>query len=399
MPPLPDPDELRKVLAPFVPTSPSTEAENSSSTAPSIAPEDITLHTLQVPLLPPLNVPQAEAWSSKFWPVVFNPAGHRATIAPPPQALSRTHESIRQQAGHYLALASKVADEAEQSGRGRRVGAVVVDSKLESQTETTGDDDDTRWTDAVVAVAGDVRYSRQEAGAMPQSELHGGAGPNPARETYNADLEGGPELHALMRVVDFISSVRRQANVEEENPHLSPLEAFFLSKSTCFAEDALDDSREHSPVAEKYQKTEKEAIPRTSSSGHENRPMPRIRTRDQGGYLCTDLDVYLTHEPCVCCSMGMLLSRFRSVTFPRNGRMMTGGLASEPVVAPTADTDKTDEPSTDEPTGESDGAASQANREYYGLHWRKELNWRALGFEFVEDGSSDQRIEKIDFHA
>ncbi|PLB45423.1 putative tRNA-specific adenosine-34 deaminase subunit Tad3 [Aspergillus steynii IBT 23096] len=398
MPPLPDVGELRKVLAPFVPIPPTPDAENPSSSAPSTTPDEISLYTIQVPLLPPLNVPQADNWSAKFWPVVFNPAAPKANIAPPPQILTRTHESIQPKAGYYLALAFKVADEAEQSGRGRRVGAVVVDSELESQIETTGDDAETRWADAVVAVAGDARYSRREAGAMSQSELHLGAGPNPASETYNPDLEGGPELHALMRVVDLIAGVRRQASLEEERPHLNPLEAYFLSKSESFSEDALDESREHSPVAEKYQKTEKEAIPRSSSSG-DSKLAPRIRTREHGGYLCTDLDVYLTHEPCVCCSMGMLLSRFRSVTFPRQGRMMTGGLASEPVVAPTADTDEIDEPSKDGPTEESNDTASQSNREYYGLHWRKELNWRALGFEFIENGSSDQGTEKVDFHA
>ncbi|KAH8423025.1 putative tRNA-specific adenosine-34 deaminase subunit Tad3 [Aspergillus melleus] len=404
MPPLPDVDELRKVLAPFVPVPPAPDAENPSSSGPSVAPEDITLHTIQVPLLPPLNIPQADNWSATYWPVVFNPAAPKANIAPPPQILSRTRESIQPKAGHYLALASRVADEAEQSGRGRRVGAVVVDSELESQIEATGDEaDSTRWADAVVAVAGDARYSRREAGAMSQSELHPGGGPNPAGETYNADLEGGPELHALMRAVDLIASVRRQADPEEKKPHLNPLEAYFLSQSEGFSEEVSDDSREHSPVAEKYQKTETDAIPKPSSSSH-SKPAPRIRTREHGGYLCTDLDVYLTHEPCLCCSMGLLLSRFRSVTYPRPGRMMTGGLASEPVIAPTADTVETEQPSStdDVPTEASDAAAtSPPTREYYGLHWRKELNWRALGFEFLEDGAteSEQRVEKVDFHA
>lgn len=78
--------------------------------------------------------------------------------------------------------------------------------------------------------------------------------------------------------------------------------------------------------------------------------------------------------------MGILLSRFRAVIFPRQGRMKSGGISSEPVIAPIAvhngDNHQQNGHSHRRPT---------PDRLYYGLHWRKELNWRALGFEFVED--------------
>lgn len=93
--------------------------------------------------------------------------------------------------------------------------------------------------------------------------------------------------------------------------------------------------------------------------------------------------------------MGMLLSRFRSVIFPRRGRLESGGLSSEPVVGPVAD--------ELEQAAEADASAvdRQDERGYYGLHWRKELNWRALGFEFVEDGDVDveSEAEMPIFHA
>ncbi|KAF7172202.1 hypothetical protein CNMCM5623_004434 [Aspergillus felis] len=400
-PPLPEVDALQKVLAPFAPAS-SISSENQPESAPAIS-----LHTIRIPTQPPLNAKQAENWTATCWPVVYNPAAPRATIAPPPQILNRALESIQPEAGHYLALAEKVAEEAEKSGRGRRIGAVVVDPEIFASIDTTDDEDGTRWTQAVVAVAGDARYSRREAGALSASELNIGPGPPAAAQTYNSDLEGGPELHALMRTVEMIAQKRREEDraASDSKPYLSPLESYFLSQSEVSTSASRLDSQEPSPVPEKLLKTNS-ALPVVPTTA--NPPpvaAPRIRSRAQGGYLCTGLDVYLTHEPCLCCSMGMLLSRFRAVIFPRKGRMVTGGLASEPVVSPACDPgpDPEAEPEESESKasmGESSDPATK--RKYYGLHWRKELNWRALGFEFVEHDDLAQCTESqpnVPFHA
>ncbi|KAE8416884.1 hypothetical protein BDV36DRAFT_258617 [Aspergillus pseudocaelatus] len=342
-----------------------------------------------------------------MWPVVFNPATPRATLAPPPQTLNRVLDSIKPKAGRYLALARKVANEAENSGLGRRVGAVVVDPELEAQIGATNENVGIHWADAIVAVAGDVRYARPEAGAMSESERQLGAGPNPNVQKYNSDVEGGPELHALMRAADLVADGRRKQDGNESNEKipLNRLEEFFLSQSDVSYSKLLADPDDSSPVPGKYQKTDTGAIPKSTDSSRE----PRLRSRAQGGYLCTDLDVYLTHEPCICCSMGLLLSRFRAVIFPRQGRMITGGLASEPVIAPVPVSDLADENSEttqDQNQHESEDrkpiehAEPQSGRLYYGLHWRKELNWRALGFEFVEEGVTEQSAEEgLAFHA
>jgi tRNA-specific adenosine deaminase 3 len=328
--------------------------------------------------------------------------------------LSRVLESIKPKAGRYLALACKVADEAEKSGNGRGVGAVVVDPELEAHISETDEGVDALWTDAIVAVAGDVRYARREAGAMSESERQLAAGPNANAQTYNPDVEGGPELHALMRAVDLVASGRRKQNgvVSTEELPLNRLEKFFLSQSDVPGTGALTDSDDPSPVPEKYQKTDAgaHAISKATASSQ----APRLRSRENGGYLCTDLDVYITHEPCLCCSMGLLLSRFRAVIFPRQGRMVAGGLASEPVIAPVPVSDtageaheaseqtQEQEQEHDEPEEKTYGehSDSQPNRPYYGLHWRKELNWRALGFEFVEDEATEKSAEEgVAFHA
>lgn len=82
------------------------------------------------------------------------------------------------------------------------------------------------------------------------------------------------------------------------------------------------------------------------------------------GYLCVDLDIYVTHEPCVMCSMAILHSRIRRCVF---GRRMpkTGGL--------TANT-----------AGESDLKGCKVEEGLgHGIFWRpSELNWKFLAWEW-----------------
>ncbi|KAL4868279.1 hypothetical protein BDV12DRAFT_170073 [Aspergillus spectabilis] len=395
-PPLPDVDRLKKLLAPFAPIP---QDPSDAQTDPA---GQIKLHTIKVPTLPPLSTAQADNWTKELWPVVYNPAAARATISPPVQVLNRTREFIQPDAGRYLAFARKIAEEAEQLGRGRGVGAVVVDPDIVSRIIDVGDDMDTRWAEAIVVVAGDARYSRQEAGLPSAAERHTPGVPDPATETYNADLEGGPDLHALMRAAEIVAYKRRAGDpdAEADKPSLSPLESHFLSQTDLTAEFEIE-SQDATPVPEKYQKTghgDSQAIPVSTSPPTIGTQTSRIRPRSQGGYLCTDLDVYLTHEPCVCCCMGLLLSRFRSVVFPQTGRMVTGGLASEPVVSPVPvpDSERRLEQTAETNHGDLDGTRGQEKietkkRMYYGLHWRKELNWRALGFEFIQDGGDEEK--------
>ncbi|GLA41503.1 tRNA-specific adenosine deaminase subunit tad3 [Aspergillus niger] len=406
-PPLPDLESLQDALSPFAPPTPAGE-ENSNN--------PLTFHTIRIPLQPPLTPVQADAWSKSMWPVVYNPAAPRAMIAPPPHILARARDSIQPKAGRYLALAQRVADEAERSGLGRRVGAVVVDPDLEAtiaeQAATDDNDNDNdngiHWSDAVVAVAGDGRYSRADTGTEPPNP------PNQYATTYSPDHEGGPELHALMRAVELIASKRREdrpGSSATNRPCLTDVERYFLSKSdtditATQPTEPEPESKESTPVPppEKYQKTTETTAHPIHTSTSTGTSTSRIRPRSQGGYLCTDLDVYLTHEPCICCSMGLLLSRFRAVVFPRSGRMVSGGLASEPVVRPVPAEEDENENENENENGigaEKTDDDGSVEREYYGLHWRKELNWRALGFEFVEELENGEGSAELGvaFHA
>ncbi|KAH7320946.1 cytidine deaminase-like protein [Stachybotrys elegans] len=83
---------------------------------------------------------------------------------------------------------------------------------------------------------------------------------------------------------------------------------------------------------------------------------------NKDGYLCHGLELYVTHEPCVECSMGILHSRMGKVVYSKH-MPRTGGLSSD-----------------DRPDGGGRGL---------GLFWRRELNWSLLAWEWERDGVPD----------
>ena len=97
------------------------------------------------------------------------------------------------------------------------------------------------------------------------------------------------------------------------------------------------------------------------------------------GYLCLDLELYVTHEPCVMCSMAILHSRFARVVFGQR-MLRTGGL--------TAASGKK---SGSHVIGDDYGLG-------YGLFWRQELNWRHLVWQWVADDELRVPISSLDIH-
>ncbi|THV46377.1 hypothetical protein BGAL_0391g00050 [Botrytis galanthina] len=79
------------------------------------------------------------------------------------------------------------------------------------------------------------------------------------------------------------------------------------------------------------------------------------------GYLCHELELYITYEPCVMCSMAIVHSRFGRVIF---GQRMpkTGGMCADSELG-------------------------------HGLFWRKELNWSLLAWQWMS-GKEDTETSK-----
>ncbi|KAA8573654.1 hypothetical protein MFRU_001g03840 [Monilinia fructicola] len=80
------------------------------------------------------------------------------------------------------------------------------------------------------------------------------------------------------------------------------------------------------------------------------------------GYLCHELELYITHEPCVMCSMAIVHSRFGRVVFEH--RMpKTGGLCADSDLG-------------------------------HGLFWRKELNWSLLAWQWISNDEETETSEE-----
>ena len=179
----------------------------------------------------------------------------------------------------------------------------------------------------VVAVAGDARWHHIEK----------------AEEQWN----GNVTAHAIMRAIGMVARKRR-----------APLHEGQASERD-FEESDHDTDRPLTPF---------------------ERDVYATSTVACDGYLCLDLELYITHEPCVMCSMAILHSRFSKVVFGQR-MLRTGGL--------TAASQNNDD-SNNNVNGHGLG---------YGLFWRQELNWRHLAWQWVANEDCQIPISSQDVHA
>lgn len=292
-----------------------------------------------VPRFAPLNAEQASLWTERYWPTIYNPAAQVLQDAPPINQLRKIRTALEvPDTDKYMKLAIRAAEEAKAGGHGRAVGAVVVDPE----------------TGNVVAVAGDARWATVDA---------------TTREELKAlNHEGRPEYHALMRVIAMV------ANKELGRRIKAGTHTRFLATCT-----ETPSGQALTPIEQQYEDDDRVLQDITVGLGNvaltdpvsTDMPSKQSGPRNEG-YLCSGLDVYLTHEPCVCCGMAMIHSRFRACVLGHRLKG-SGSLTSE--------------------AGERNLA--------YGLFWRRELNWRVMTFQHTQASmlSGNGEIEAGIFHA
>ncbi|KAF2091147.1 hypothetical protein K490DRAFT_34264 [Saccharata proteae CBS 121410] len=262
------------------------------------------IYDLPVPSLAPISAEQAESWSDTYWPVAYK---HTNPFGPHPSIVSRTQAEIEAEAGRYLALADIAARETREKGFGEHVGAVAVERLVDAKGRPLAPAE-------VVAVAGDGRWRGLQGDVTSSTES------GVENQHEDGRCNGNVMTHAALRAIALVAQKRLRTAGS------SPLDS-----PAIFADTPLTELEE------------------------------AVFSRDNlrpNGYLCSELEIYLTREPCVMCSMAILHSRFGRCVF---GKRM---------------------PLTGAMTADGDGLE-------HGLFWRPaELNWKFLAWEWQSEEDS-----------
>lgn len=315
--------ELRKLLLQLPPFCSSTD-----SWAYPLEIKEIT-----VPRLAPTSPEQAASWTNSYWPTFYrktNPFGaHPATIA---KAEEDLHYPIKDNIGveQAMQLARDAAHETYRRGWGLEPGCVIVE-RVETKTE-------------ILAVAGDARLK----------PLSGDRGNSGGSDRCSGNVMG----HAVMRAVGMIGRKRLRVASQPVTNRAQKAERNFENcglEHDEAARDAFFLDLPITPLEEEY--------------------FIKDNVKPDG-YLCLRLEVFLTHEPCVMCSMALVHSRVGRVIFDKR-MAQTGGLTAEMVSNDTG------------PAGLG-----------YGLCWRKELNWQFMCWDYVyPEGKKGKDSGNVDHQA
>lgn len=223
----------------------------------------LEIKEITVPLLAPTSPKQADDWSLEYWPTFYrktNPFGaHPASIEKAENELHDPQEGNISVDG-ALALAAKAGDEALRRGIGAGTGAVIVE-RVDGHTQ-------------IIAVAGDARHK-------PQANTV-------ANDTSNPCCQGSPMGHAIMRAVGMVGRKRLRVASQPVTKMAAKAESNFTRgglEHDTHARDAFFLDLPITPMEEEYFK--------------EDNLKP-------DGYLCLKLEIFLTHEPCMMCSMALV---------------------------------------------------------------------------------------------
>ncbi|KAI7483680.1 hypothetical protein KC351_g5003 [Hortaea werneckii] len=331
----------------------------------------LEIKEVTVPRLAPTSPEQAATWSEQYWPTFYrktNPFGaHPATIEKAKNELE-TPQAGNLSIDQAMALADQAGTATEKCGFGIHTGCVVVE-RVDDKTE-------------IIAVAGDARLRSlpSEGGkSMPSS----GGGDSSVDSSLLADgADGTDEPDAGGEKV--ASKAKRKKMRKRRNKALKAGESDSngCSSGNVMAHAAM---RALGMVGRKRLRVASQPVTAAAAKAESNFSRVGLEHDEQArdaffldtpltpveqqyfaldnlkpdGYLCLKLEIFLTHEPCMMCSMALVHSRVGRVVFA-NRMPRTGGLTAEMVRNDTG------------PVGLG-----------YGLCWRKELNWQFMCWEWT----------------
>ncbi|KAI0025734.1 cytidine deaminase-like protein [Xylariomycetidae sp. FL0641] len=359
--------------------------------------DDIFVGIIPVPLLAPTSQVQANMWSQQFWQTVYrknNPLG------PHPSNVCRTTSVVSRDASVWMTLAHQVAKKTQKAGFGEPIGAVIIKrtvpgkpdaarpsaSKGEGPISPDANGDDAQRDDVSTAAgAGELDNALANLDTENVSRLR-----RPSRPGTSGSDTTAPEAEPRYNVIDgkdLLEVEPKEAEAKETTQIVAvAADARWhqQEKTGCtgnpMAHAAL---RAISMVAQKLVRAEKNR-PQVESEimefeAFQDKPLLHdeqvVFDADHpcpDGYLCHELELYMTHEPCTMCAMAILHSRMGRIVF-RHRMPLTGGMSSEDRGHELCGEP---EPCERGPCGGGQGL---------GLHWRKELNWSMLGWEWETD--------------
>ncbi|KAI8630866.1 hypothetical protein F5Y19DRAFT_426753 [Xylariaceae sp. FL1651] len=338
--------------------------------------DDIFIGTIPVPLLAPTSQVQANLWSQQFWQTVYrknNPLG------PHPSSICRTTSVVARDASVWMTLAHQVARKSRDAGLGEPIGAVIIKRTTPGKSEATKNTAtklDTADTDA-----NEGGQSVPEPGTHDISENFVGhesheLGNNDTNEDTAGSDTSGPEFEAKETTqIVALAGDARWYQQEKTGRTGNPMGHAALRAISMVAQKLVrtEDRPQSTPAIMEFEAFQDRPVLDDEQVVFEaEHPCP-------DGYLCHDLELYLTHEPCVMCAMAILHSRMGRIVF-RHRMPLTGGMSSEDRGHNACGTSVCE----NGPCGGGRGL---------GLHWRKELNWSMLGWEWETDSVEQLTVD------
>ncbi|KAI2634242.1 cytidine deaminase-like protein [Hypomontagnella submonticulosa] len=345
--------------------------------------DDIFVGKIAVPLLAPTSQVQANMWSQQYWQTVYrknNPLG------PHPSTISRTEATVSRDASIWMTLAHEIAKESQEAGFGEPIGAVIVKRTLPGRPDWGKNNQAKQGTAESDSNGEGVKADADADGEVASPDATEAVPANTARDVNQLDssnlgagVEGASKPTVVTKETTQIVAIAADARwyQQEKTGHTgNPMAHAALRAISMVAQKLVRaENRPHKEqrIMEFESFQDKPLLTNEQIVFDEEHPCP-------DGYLCHELELYLTHEPCTMCAMAILHSRMGRIVF-RHRMPLTGGMSSEDRGYDTCGASGTC------PHGQCGGGKG------LGLHWRKELNWTLLGWEWESDDTEKLLVD------